>query len=52
MNLLGYTENNMADMLWAIDCAYELVDNAPEVDRGLLAARDLIHELLQESRKQ
>jgi hypothetical protein len=46
----GYNEDSIAQMLWAIDCAYELVDNAPDIDRGLLRARDLLHSLLQETR--
>lgn len=46
----GYGEERLAKMLWAIDIAYELIDGAPEVDRELLAAREVIHNLLQESR--
>lgn len=46
----GYNEDSLANILWAVDYAYELIDNKPEIDTGLLKARDIIHQMLQESR--
>lgn len=50
MSLMGYTEEEVIEMIWAIEVAYELIDGAPKADKYLMKARDLLHGLLVEGR--
>lgn len=46
--MLGYTEEDVIQMMWACETAYEIIDGAPEVDKYLMQARDLLYGLLVE----
>lgn len=47
---MGYTEDDVAKMIWAIETAYEIIDGAPQVDKHLLQARDFLQGLYVEGR--
>ena len=47
---MGYTEDQVSEMIWACEIAYEIIDGAPKVDKYLLLARDLLTGLLIEGR--
>ena len=47
---MGYTEQDISQMIWALETAYEIIDGAPEVDKWLMKCRDFLDGLIVEGR--
>jgi hypothetical protein len=43
--MLGYEYNDLRHMIESINIAYEIIDGAPDVDRGLEKASDFLNGL-------
>ncbi len=48
--MMGYKEEDISKMIWAVETAYEIIDGADEVDKGLMDCRELLLGLVTEGR--
>lgn len=48
--MMGYTYDQVSDMITAIETAHEIIDGPADVERNLMEARDLLQGLLAEGR--